>query len=206
MSNQADKQLDELIARALAIEVPELAMPELADVDADKVTAIVPRRQLSAPTWFALAATVAIAAILGVRMLGIGVEYASLADEVIAHLDHEPRALRVTTDAVSEERLHKVVPANVAELDHSAGLITYAQTCIINGRRVPHLVIQGKRGPVTILLMPEEKLSAATDISGESINGVILPVGNGSIAIIGEREERLDDIRKEILNSVAWTT
>ena len=197
--------LEARIGPALAIDVPELAMPELPDVDTGTVVTL-PRRRPAAPAWFALAATVAIAAILGVRMFGAGIQYESLADEVIAHLDHEPAALRVTDVAISDDRLHSVVPASVANLDHGAGLITYAQTCIINGKRIPHLVIQGAEGPITVLLMPDEQVTGAVDLAGDNINGVILPVGGGSIAIIGAGGERLDAVREELLQSVTWTT
>ena len=153
-----------------------------------------------------MAATVAIAAILGIRMFGAGVQYDSLADEVLAHLDHEPQALRVTDVAVSDERLRSVVPPSVAELDGDAGLISYARSCVINGRTVPHLVIQGASGPVTVLLMPEEAVSEAIALQGENVNGVILPVGGGSIAIIGEAGERLEEIQERVTKSVTWTT
>ena len=125
---------------------------------------------------------------------------------VLAHLDHEPYALRVTDKAVSDRRLGRVVPENVAAMSHDAGLITYAQTCVINGKKVPHLVIQGKNGPVTVLLMPDEKIESAVELEGESISGVILPVGNGSIAIIGEAGESLDTIQKSVMQSVTWST
>ena len=46
--------------------------------------------------------------------------------------------------------------ANGGTMSNNVGLVSYAQTCIINGRSIPHLVIQGKDGPVTLLLMPEE--------------------------------------------------
>ena len=91
-------------------------------------------------------------------------------------------------------------------MNHDAGLITYAQTCVINGKKIPHLVVQGERGPVTILLLPDEMIDAATQIEGESINGILLPVGSGSIAIIGERDERLDAIQENVVNSVTWST
>ena len=91
-------------------------------------------------------------------------------------------------------------------MKHDAGLITYAQTCVINGKKVPHLVIQGKNGPVTVLLMPDEMVDGAVEIEGESINGVILPVGNGSIAIVGEDGERLDKIQESVMHSVTWST
>ena len=198
--------LDQRIATALEIDVPAPVVPELPDVDTGTVTALPSRRWPSTPTWLAMAATVAVAAILGVRMLGIGVEYESLADEVLAHLDHEPQALRVTDVAVSDERLHSVVPGSIADIDRDTGLISYAQSCIINGRTVPHLVIQGAAGPVTVLLMPEEPVGEAIALQGDNVKGVILPVGGGSIAIIGEADERLEEIQERVTKSVTWAT
>jgi hypothetical protein len=216
-SYRAEMQaLDQTISRALSLDVPALQMPELPEVselsavEADNVIAL-RKRSWSSPTWspqiwLATAATVVVAALLGVRLIGTAIEHESLADEIIAHLDHEPFALRVTDVAVTDERLRSVVPADVAEVQRNIGLITYAQSCIINGHDVPHLVIQGERGPITILLMPEEMLGEPQPLMGESIDGVILPVGNGSIAIIGEKEEALEKFEQQILKTVMWTT
>ncbi len=200
------RALDRQIGRALAISVPELRMPDLPDVDTTNVAPLAGRRSFAAPVWLAVAATLVLAAFVGVRMFGGTVTYASLEDEIVAHLDHEPYALRVTDKPVDDRRLAKVVPADVAKMNHGAGLITYARTCVINGKRVPHLVVQGEHGPVTILLLPDETIEAAVQIEGESINGVILPVGDGSVAIIGERDEELETIRQNVLNSVTWST
>ncbi len=43
-------------------------------------------------------------------------------------------------------------------------------------------------------------------IQGENVNGVILPIGNGSIAIIGVDGERLERIEEQVKNSVTWST
>lgn len=192
------------IARAMQLSVPALKLPELPAVD--NVVPMAAREPLSRPVWFAMAASVVFAVIMGARLLGFGVSYDSLGEEIIAHLDHEPYALRVTSTPVSDSRLQKVVPANIAGMDHDAGLITYAQTCKINGKSVPHLVIQGETGPVTILLMPDQAVAAAETLEGENIHGVILPVGDGSVAIIGPREESLGRVEKSVLDSVAWST
>lgn len=192
------------IAKAMQLSVPALKLPELPAVD--NVVPMASREPLSRPVWFAMAASVIFAVIMGARMLGVGVSYDSLGEEIIAHLDHEPYALRVTSTPVSDNKLRKVVPANIAEMDHGAGLITYAQSCKINGKHVPHLVIQGETGPVTILLMPDQAVSAAETLEGENIHGVIVPVGAGSIAIIGPREEPLDRVEKSVLESVTWST
>lgn len=198
-------ELDAQIKRALLISVPQPKIPNLDSVD-DGNIAVLPRRRVSTPAWFAMAASILIAAVLGFRMIGSDFSDPSLADQIVAHLEHEPYAFRITDKAVGDERLARVVPADIATLDHSGGLITYAQSCVINGKNVPHLVIQGERGPVTILLMPGQKVSGAQSLDGNSITGVILPVGSGSIAIIGEKGEDLQRFEKKIKNSVTWTT
>ena len=205
------RALDAGIAKALQLELPTLTLPELPIINAqdnaapDNIVSLAARRSLPKPRWIALAASVMLAAVIGIRMFA-GVDNISLADEVLAHLDHDPAALVVSTTPVSDERLIAVVPESVAHMDHSAGLITYAQSCEINGKLVPHLVIQGELGPVTILLMPDEKITAAQTLDGDNVHGVLLPVGNGSIAIIGARNEPLERIEKSVLNSVTWST
>jgi hypothetical protein len=153
-----------------------------------------------------MAATIVVAALIGVRFVGTDIQYETLGEEILAHLDNEQAALQVTNVAVTDEQLSAVVPGDVARLDRSAGLITYAQSCPIRGHQVPHLVIQGEYGPITILLMPEETVTGAESIRGDNVNGVILPVGKGSIAIIGGSRERLDRVQQRVLESVTWST
>jgi len=193
------------IATALAIDVPPLTMPELPEIDTHNVTMLRSRGARTAGVW-ALAASVVIALAIGIRLNLPSPVYDSLGDEVLAHLDHEPAALRVTDQPVSARRLERAVPAEVAVFEPGKALVTYAQSCIINGKRVPHLVIQGEHGPVTILLMPEEAVTEMTPLEGQSVHGVIVPVGKGSIAIIGDREEALAPLQENLVKSVTWTT
>jgi hypothetical protein len=65
--------------------------------------------------------------------------------------------------------------------------------------------VQGERGPVTILLMPHEMIDMAIQLDGQSIEGVILPLGNGSIAIIGQRDEPIDQLRTRVTENVKWS-
>ncbi|MDA0678709.1 MAG: DUF3379 family protein [Proteobacteria bacterium] len=199
---------DAKIAKALAIDVPDLRIPELPEIEDDNVTSLPfrTRQTFSAPAWIGIAATVVLAAFIGVRMIdfdpGNGL---TLSEEVLAHVDHEPGALRVTNVAVSDERFLSVVNPSVGTMDRNVGLVTYAQSCIINGKTIPHLVIQGEKGPITLLLMPEEMIDGAITLDGKGVNGVIIPMGNGSIAIIAERDEPLGEIEQRILDSVEWS-
>ncbi len=204
------RALDATIARALAIDVPELKIPDLPELGReDENVAYLPFRRaakISMPAWIGIAASFALAAIIGVQFVGNGSAHDQLlAEQVLAHVDHEPWALKVTNVAVSEAQFARVINPVVGTMDRGIGLVSYAQTCIINGMKIPHLVIQGERGPITLLLMPNEKVSSAVSLSGENVNGVILPVGDGSIAIIGEREERIQELEQRVVDSVEWS-
>jgi len=198
--------LNDDIAAAMALDVPELVMPDLPDLETDNVVTLSGRRRILRPAWIAVAATVLIAAVIGIRMTGPGVEYGTLEEQLLAHVDNEPAALLPTSTPVSGSRLAEAVPENIATMNQDVGLITYAMSCSINGKDVPHLVVQGEHGPITILLMPYEKVAAASTIDGENVQGIILPVGDGSIAIIGSRGEQLDKIKQNVLDSVMWST
>ena len=209
MSHEEDRQqqaLDVKIARALQIDVPELQMPDLPDIESDKVATLPVRRRSAKPIWFAVAATVVLATSISLRMSGVFESHDSLADEIVAHLDHEPYALRISDEAVSDRRLLRAIPASLAVYERGEALVTYAAPCIINGKKAPHLVVQGRSGPVTIILLPEEKIAETTPFDGDNVQGIIVPVGDGSIAIIGNREEQLEPIRKSVVDSVTWTT
>jgi hypothetical protein len=204
------RALDDKIARALAIDVPELQIPDLPPIGEDDENVVnLPFRRvsiISTPAWIGIAASFALAAIIGMQFVGNGpANDQQLAAEVLAHLDHEPGALLVTNVSVSDEQFARVINPAVGTMDRGVGLVTYARTCIINGMSIPHLVIQGVHGPVTLLLMPNEMVSSPVSLLGESVNGVILPHGNGSIAIIGEREERIQDLEQRVMDSVEWS-
>ncbi len=204
------RALDDKIARALAIDVPELQIPDLPPIgeDDENVVNLAFRRVsiISTPAWIGIAASFVLAAIIGMQFVGNGpANDQQLAAEVLAHLDHEPGALLVTNVSVSDEQFARVINPAVGTMDRGVGLLTYARTCIINGMSIPHLVIQGEHGPVTLLLMPDEMVSSPVSLSGESVNGVILPHGDGSIAIIGERDERIQDLEQRVVDSVEWS-
>jgi len=199
--------LDQIIARALDIALPKLKVPELPPISGDDsriVNLPFGRGRLRTSAWIGLAASVLFATVLGVRFFSGEATYASLADEIVAHMDHEPYSLQVTDKAVSKRALADVIDEHVTVMD--VGLITYANSCVINGNSIPHLVIQGQRGPVTLLLLPDEMIDKAIPLEGIGISGIILPVGDGSIAIIGERDEPLDKIEKRLASSVKWST
>ena len=179
--------LDEQISRALNISVPELKLPQLPSLNDDNVvsmpvTPVTPVRRVSTPAWFGIAASVLLAVFVGFRAFSPPATYASLGAEIIAHLDHEPRAAETTNYRVSDGQLEKVLAQNgVAEMSADVGLFTYARTCVINGNKIPHLVLQGQNGPITLLLLPDESIARAIPLQGDGVEGVIRVVDTESL-------------------------
>ena len=180
-------------------------MPDIAEA-ADNVVALKPktRGRTFAPVWLAVAASVVVGIFVVSRLGGpAGGSDPSLADQVLAHLDHEPYAWQVTSDQVPTSEVTGVMERADARVGGDLGLVSYARSCKINGQSVPHLVVQGENGPVTIMIMPQESISEAITLEDDRFHGTILPVGkDGSIAIIGRKGESIDDIRRRVDQSI----
>ncbi|MEO0996176.1 MAG: DUF3379 family protein [Pseudomonadota bacterium] len=204
----AAPQFDARLKRALEIPVPAL---EFRVPDDDNVVPLAGRGD-AAPagrsrglTWLALAASVALAAVLGFRMFDTPPAPGNnlLAQQVLEHMQHEEYSRVVTQQAVAGERLQSVIqPAN-AEVDRTLGLVSYAMSCVINGKLVPHLVVQGEQGPVTIMILADETVDEAITLQNDEFHGTIVPVGRGgSVAIIGRKGESIDDVRAKVGESI----
>ncbi len=208
------------LAAALAVEVPDFSIDLPAGGDhqgaggaGDKVVSLDGRRRgrgarwRGLPAWAGVAAALALAVTVTLQFGGAPLQRDSsaLAAEIIEHMDHEPYSRVVTDEAVAGNELSRVLTPAVSRLDTDrVGLVTYAKTCPINGRDVPHLVVQGADGPVTLILMADERLDAPVPLEGEGFHGVMLPVGDGSIAIVGETGQSVDDVTENIRNAVDW--
>lgn len=130
-----------------------------------------------------------------------------LVAEVLEHWHEEP-ASWVTTDLrISPASLEEVTAGNAAVDASQLGPITYARSCFVRERWVPHLVVQGERGPVMLLLLPHEEVAEALPLSlpEEGLEGVILPVGEGSVAVLGTDGEPLEPIRQQVADAVEWS-
>jgi hypothetical protein len=196
----SDEQFEELLARALRIDVPE-AMPATGA-----------RRSPPMLRWAALAAGLLMAVGLSVRMLqNIGyIGTGDLGHDVVAHIHHEPSAVRIPVvppeAAVPQAELETVLREAGANLGPMRPMVRYAKLCPFRGEMVAHFVVQGASGPVTVLLLPDEEVERPLPVDEDGFIGTIvsLPIG-GSIAVVGEQgEARLDEIQREVAAAVRW--
>jgi hypothetical protein len=128
----------------------------------------------------------------------------SLAHEIVEHVVHEPMSLTGPPVPVDEAALRETLAAADATFGEGAGLVRYAKVCLFRGKLVPHLVVQGERGPVTVMLLRDEKVAAPMPIDEGGFRGTIVPAGDGSIAVLGQEPGDIQLVRSRVLEALQW--
>jgi hypothetical protein len=189
--------LDERILAALRVAVPEGAGP----ASASKVVAL---PLLDRRRWMALAASIAGGVLVG-TLLWVSGPRASLAEDVVRHMAHEPGVMVQTSAPADPAKLERVLDRGGIRLDPDVGLVSYAETCRFRGRKVPHLVVQTDAGPATVMVLPHESVAAPVQFDEGGYSGTILPAGSGSIAVLGhEPQEVIDQVAERVAAAVEW--
>jgi hypothetical protein len=157
------------------------------------------RNRWAAP--LALAATVGIVALLGVLFwVPSGLE--PIADVVLDHINLERHHLS-DHDDVPPERLSRLLADYGATLHGDLGMVSFASACPMRKQKGAHLVVQGERGPITVLVMPGERVDARQVIEDTRFTGVILPMTAGAAAIVAEHGEPLGTFERRLRKVVS---
>ncbi len=122
---------------------------------------------------------------------------------VLAHIEMERDLLSTEWD-VGQPELARVLDKAGVELKGNPGRVRHASLCPLSKNGGVHLVFDGTRGPVIVLLMPKEFISKPVAVHSEKLEGVILPTRNGSMALVGQHGEHLQQIAQKIRQAVSW--
>lgn len=116
---------------------------------------------------------------------------------VLKHVYDEPHHLEDRKN-VQLAQLNAVLKPLGRELQGTIGTVNYAGNCPMPKRLGAHLVLQGVHGPVTVLVMSEKKIDSRKEFSDEYFHGIVVPIENGSMAIVGKKGEVLTDIEQRL--------
>jgi hypothetical protein len=160
------------------------------DLSADRSTgAVAGPRQTRRPLrvrrgWLAVAASAVLAAVVA-GGLWLAAPGPSLAADVVSHMAEEPDAWVPTRVPVPQPKLDAVLGESQVRLKANAGLVTYANSCVFRGHKVPHLVLETEAGPVTVMVLTHEFPRTAMRFDEHGYRGIIVPVaGHGSLAVL----------------------
>jgi hypothetical protein len=193
--------LDESIRRALEQEPIAVGAAPVASVTPIATPrGAAPRKTANVWSGWALAASVAVASVLVIWALR---PTNSLAHDVVAHVEGEANSWHSTAPASPRVVSQILANAGVA-LDMGSDKVTYAQSCLFRGHMVPHLVVRTARGPVTVLILPFEKVKDRMKFHEDGMTGVITPAPHGSIAVLAQGDENVDAAAQQVQSSVRW--
>lgn len=137
-------------------------------------------------------------------------------DDLVAHLHEEAPTYDGDTSARWAEVSGVLAAAGLAAAGNgsptgngiplqTAGL-KFARHCNLGeAGRGAHIVLEGERGPVSVILATNKPVERAIDIEDERFHGRIIPTEYGNMAVIGERGEVLADYETMVADSVEWS-
>lgn len=172
-------RLEATLRRALEVPVPPAgARPAAAAVPVARAAR--PRAR-----WLALAASLVGVVVLSATLWSLYPREA-LATALVAHMAHEPQSRQRTDVPVAPGALAYVLHRSGVALDPQAPLVSYAQSCWFRGWFVPHLVVQTPDGPMTVMVLPHERVGTPTMVDEGGYRVLIVPAARGSIAVLTE--------------------
>ncbi|MGD2082405.1 MAG: DUF3379 family protein [Chromatiales bacterium] len=126
-----------------------------------------------------------------------------LAGVVAGHIEAEAEHLSAR-QAVGAPQLAALVGELGGELTRGIGEVRFAGLCVIRDHYGIHLVVKGRHGPVTVLIMPGEDPGRDRSVSTGRLRGLILPTAYGSLAVVGEPQEPLHAWADEVRGALVW--
>jgi hypothetical protein len=130
-----------------------------------------------------------------------------LALAVARHWYQEPESWLAAGGRASRAAVEEALNGSASiDLGRVEG-ISFAKACRIAGERVPHLVVQGRRGPIMVVLLPGRGLlgPVALELGDEGLAGQIVPAGTGSIAVLGADAGETERVQELMRAAVEWT-
>lgn len=194
---------DVVLNEAINVEVPaDLNSRIETRLDVEK-----PDRSGSArhvPRYMAIAASLLL--IVGVSFLANNIsqlDNPTLEQVVLSHINSEPEMLTLAS-YIPQDDLKKSLLDFGAKLQHPMAKVSHVELCDIGDTKGIHLVMKGEKGPVTLLLLPTIKSKSTHSFAEGRWVGYTEPLGQGTIAIVGEPGEALDKIDASVRDAISW--
>ena len=148
---------------------------------------------------FALAASVVLALLVagGAWLLN---PRPALAGEVASHVLHEAGSWD-KQQVLSGADIDAVLKQAGVKYDNSMPVV-YAMACPFHGRQVPHFVVQTAEGPMTVMLLTHEKITARSEFAEQGFHGVLLPAGDGVVAVLSRSAAPSESLQRQIVAGV----
>lgn len=129
-------------------------------------------------------------------------------DVVLQHLYAEAAFLDSNFD-VNFQQANQVMEVIGAKFDDNTTIrnliIKFANDClVIPLNESVHFIVEGSNGPVTFIIINNNPVSTEFNLDDGRFSGKVIPIENGNLVIVGEKDEPLERFRNLINENVEW--
>ena len=193
--------MDRDLARLLATAPPPRADTRVLALP------VAPRAKATAPALpglMALAASVVLCVGLALLLWTLRPQ-PSLAAGVLGHVALESGSWS-NVAPMTAAATDAVLKGAEVSLDPADTVVTYARICLFHGHWVPHLVVRTASGPVTVMVLRQERIAARQSFRQNGYSGILVPTpSGGTLAVIVQGDPDLDDVARAVSPHLRWT-
>ena len=90
------------------------------------------------------------------------------------------------------------------EISGAIGTLKYLNRCFIRKGPGVHMILKGTRGAVNVLVMEGEQVTTRIATGNDSVDWLLIPCPIGCMAIIGNKNEALDQVESLLNRNIRW--
>lgn len=162
----------------------------------ERLKVLAPSRRRHNPLRIAAAAALLMALGIGVwlveKPLPFGDQPVSAA-MVLAHIEAELEYLE-KHQALESSQLRPLLGEFGIRLQGDLGTVYHISRCPLGTTEGLHLVVAGRQGPITVLLLPDVSMPKPIPVASHRFTGVLLPSNLGGMAVVGGPGEMVDPL------------
>lgn len=198
------QMLDSKLEQAMKVDVPD----DLVDRILFNQSGQPEKNRFGTKGWVALAASVAF--VVGISIGQFRLELSPVSEHPVGiaqialdHVQAEAPFIDGIDEGVTLSQVNaKLIPFG-PKLNQLPGHVYYVNHCGFGAHNALHMVMESSAGKVTIFVVPETT-QGINQFSGDNMQGVLMPVRDASLIIVGEPGQNLTPIAKELKADLNW--
>jgi hypothetical protein len=211
MTQMTDNELDDLIRKGLtSVSAPAELRQKLLQPEQLQV-------QPRVSPWFGAAndsvfrrllpVAASLVAALGIAFWTINDSHAALEEEILTHMYQEGQLDNANSALIPlntvNARMESWMGAHLEVADTDLK-VTFAKDCWVAKQMAFHLIMQGKTGAVTVMMIPGKDQHDEFNISDGQYSGLVTPTEGGYLVVVGNKQEPIAEYRNLLSSKLEW--
>jgi len=196
-------QLDAKLEKVLKVDVPD----DLADRILFNQSGQPEQNQSKTRFHLAIAASVAFAFGLFIGQFNSDIAPTGYTSEIAqVALDHvytEAPFIADIDESVSLQQVNAKLTPFGSELANLPGHVYYVNHCGFGDKNALHMVMATDHGKVTVFVVPEKSQNMSS-FSDNSLQGVVMPIQNASLIVVGDKGQDVTPIAQSLESDLSW--